>query len=460
MSEEDKRRKELEQLDKAQLIEGYLLLEKRLATLEGQMSGLKQALGIKPDKTSSNSSVPPSQGQKVNLKPRKKAKRGPKQGHIGQSRQRQEPDEVIACRVHQCACCGHDLSAMAQHEAGRHQIIDLPPLRPVVREVVRYGRYCPGCHSYQRASAPPGYEPGRVFGPHLEGVVLYLHYAHPLSYARVQTIVRELTGLKLGMGTLVNIVQRGQARLQQGADAIQQRIQQAAVVGSDETGVRVDGQNQWQWVFQTPQWVYYTIRPSRAAQVITDVMAQAQPQVWVSDVYAAQMNHPAGHYQICLAHQLRDLQYLIDTHHCPWARQMQTLLRRAIHLHHLRHELTDRRFALFSQAYTWKLDKLLATEPLSEDSQRLWRRFHKHRAALLLFLQRDDVPPTNNASEQALRNSVIYRKVTGGFRTTWAAHLYANLLSILETARRQAHSSFDTLTSLFTPHPHFAWLGE
>lgn len=460
MRKDRKRRQELEQLDKADLIDGYLFLEKRLATLEGEMKALKQALGIKPDKTPANSSVPPSQGQKANLKPKKKVKRGPKKGHRGKSRQRQTPDEVVECRVHQCSCCGQDLSALPQHEAGRHQIIDLPPMRPVVREVVRYGRYCPGCQSYQRATAPTGYEPGRVFGPHLEGVVLYLHYAHPLSYERVQTILRDMTGMKLGIGTLVNMVKRGQDRLQEGADAIRQRIQQATVVGSDETGMRVDGQNQWQWVFQTPQWAYYTIRPSRAAQVMQDVMDTAQPQVWVSDAYSAQMTHPAQHYQLCLAHQLRDLQYLIDAENCAWAAQVQALFRRAIHLYNVRKALSERRFDLFTQACAWTLDKLLTAEPLSADSQRLWRRFHKHRSALLLFLERDDVPPTNNASEQALRNSVIYRKVTGGFRTVWGANLYANLLSILETARRQARSIFDILSSVFTPHPQFSWLPE
>jgi transposase len=349
---------------------------------------------------------------------------------------------------------------LPQHEAGRHQVMELPPIRPVVREVVRYGRYCPACQTYQRASAPEGYEPGRVLGPQLEGLVLYRHDAHPLSYERVQTILRDMTGMQLGIGTLVNIVKRGQASLQQGAEAIHQRIQQAAVVGSDETGVRVDGQHQWQWVFQTPQWAYYVIRPARAAQVVQDVMADAQPQVWVSDAYSAQMNHPAQHYQLCLAHQLRDLQYLIDTQNCDWARQMQTLFRRAIHLHNGRHRLSERRFDLFVQACGWKLDKLLTREPPFEDSQRLWRRFHKHRAALLLFLQRDDVPPTNNASEQALRNSVIYRKVIGAFRTDWGAELYANLLSILETTRRQGLSLFAVLTSIFTPHPQFSWIGE
>lgn len=460
MTSDQKRRQELEQLDKVSLIEGYLLLEKRLVALEGQMNALKQAIGIVPEKTTNNSSVPPSQGYKANLKPLKKAKRGPKKGHVGTSRTRQEPDEVVECRVSHCACCGHDLSGLPQHEAGRHQLIDLPTMRPVVREVVRYGRYCPNCQSYQRAAAPAGYEAERVWGSHLEGMVLYLHYAHPLSYERVQTILSDLTGAKLSIGALVNIVKRGQATLQRGADAIRQRIQQAEVVGSDETGMRVDGQNHWQWVFQTPQWAYYVIRPSRANQVLADVLGDAQPQVWVSDAYSAQMKHPAQHYQLCLAHQLRDLQYCIDAQDCDWARQMQTLFRRAIQVHHARDRLSERRFDLLIQACAWKLDKLLRHEPPSEDSRRLWRRFQKHRPALLLFLERADVPPTNNASEQALRNSVIYRKVTGGFRTPWGAALYANLLSILETARRQSCSITAILASVFTPDPLFSWIRE
>jgi hypothetical protein len=78
---------------------------------------------------------------------------------------------------------------------------------------------------------------------------------------------------------------------------------------------------------------YYVIRPSRAAKIMADVMADTQAQVWVSDAYSAQMNHPAPHYQLCLAHQLRDLQSGMDAEDGDWARQMQTLFRRAIQLH-------------------------------------------------------------------------------------------------------------------------------
>lgn len=88
------------------------------------------------------------------------------------------------------------------------------------------------------------------------------------------------------------------------------------------------------------------------------------------------------------------------------------------------------------------------------------KRYGKHQASLFVFLHRDDVPPTNNASEQALRNSVIYRKVTGGFRTPAGAKLYADLISVLETARRQQLPLFATLAAVLAGQNVFNPLAE
>lgn len=130
------------------------------------MGELKRALGIKPTKTSENSSSPPSQDEKANVPKQSKKKRGAKKGHEGTSRKRLDADEVLECRITTCGECGSDLSELPQHVVGRHQVIDIPPMQAIVREIVRYGRYCPYCQSYQRAQAPAGFEQGRVVGSH------------------------------------------------------------------------------------------------------------------------------------------------------------------------------------------------------------------------------------------------------------------------------------------------------
>ncbi|MEB3210765.1 MAG: transposase, partial [Leptolyngbyaceae bacterium] len=76
-----------------------------------------------------------------------------------------------------------------------------------------------------------------------------------------------------------------------------------------------------------------------------------------------------------------------------------------------------------------------------------------------LFLTDETVPPTNNASEQALRWSVVFRKVTHGFRSDWGAELFALVRSIVNTAKRQGISALDAISRALTSQQHDWLLG-
>jgi len=74
------------------------------------------------------------------------------------------------------------------------------------------------------------------------------------------------------------------------------------------------------------------------------------------------------------------------------------------------------------------------------------------RDKLFVFLKRRDVEPTNNESERALRPSVIFRKVTNGFRSEWGAKAYPALCFIVETGRRNGRSALTAIrAALPTP---------
>ena len=444
-------RDDLRKEDKETLIDTIELLKGRVNSLEKQVRELKKLLqlpsegAVRVEKSPKNSSKPSGASYKGQLPKRVPQKRGPKVGHVGQSRANSAADEVVDCRARQCSECGEVLEELGQRLVGSRQVIEIPPFMYTVREARCYEVDCPTCGERQRGTYPAGFEAGQTFGARLEQVVLYLHHAHPLSYQRVQHIVRDLYGLDLSVGTLVNMVQRYAEVVHQAAEEIRQQVKQAAVVGSDETRVRIDGQNCWQWVFQTGQWVYMRIHQRRAGTVIDEVLQDATPEVWVSDLGSMQLDNPAGQLQVCLAHQVRDLQYAIDAYRCGWAYRLQTLLLQAIRLGQHRQDIDPLHFTAQRRRVHHQLQDLLAVYPNNPDSQRLHARFTKHQASLFVFLLRPDVPPTNNASEQALRNSVIYRKVTGGFRTAAGASFYAALVSILESARRQHRNFFDTL---------------
>jgi transposase len=431
-------------------------LEARLRAVEAELAGaqarnaeLEAELARRggPPKTPQNSSTPPSKGFKRERPAAEGAKRGPPFGHPGTSRQRAAPDWIVLCQPTHCAACGEDLAAASQERVGVSQVVELPPVQPVVLEAWRYAATCPTCGATTATDYPAGFEPTRVFGPHLEALWTYLHEHHHVGYARLAAISRDLWRLAVSQGALANALRRVATRLQPQAGAIREQVRASPTIGSDETSARVNGRTQWQWVFQTPTASYHVIVPRRNGEVVQQFLDGAVPVIWVSDLWKPQLNAPAQRHQICLAHQLRELQSVVDKEQSAWASACQAVFRLAIHRAHQRD-----RGELWGAAYTAAVrkieadcDALLAHPVAGPEASRLWVRFREHRHDLFVFLYDPTVPPTNNGSEQALRNSVVHRKVTGGFRSDWGADAYAIVTTVLDTARKRGADLLTTL---------------
>jgi transposase len=101
------------------------------------------------------------------------------------------------------------------------------------------------------------------------------------------------------------------------------------------------------------------------------------------------------------------------------------------------------------RSYAAKLQRALtapiAATPQNREGAKLHKAIKKVRHNLFVFLEHRDVPATNNGSEQALRPCVIFRKVTNCFRSQWGAELYADIRSVLETARRRCIGALDSI---------------
>ena len=436
-----------------ELLATVRLLQAHVTELEAELAKLRQ-----PPATSRNSSLPPSRELKADLSGRRPKKRGPPFGHERAMRGLvDDPDQIIEAEVTQCGQCQKELRGVAPRSIVRRQLTELPEICPLVIETRQHEVVCPHCHHIERGALPEGVEAERAFGPRLEAAVVYLKHEQHLSYERVVAALEDLFGVGISEGGIGCILQRAGAAAQPQAAEIKQAVAQSRVIGSDETGARVGGQNWWHWVFTSAAGTYHTIEPTRSAQVIEHVMGEQEADCWVSDCYGPQLQAPAQSRQVCLAHQLRDLERLRDAQPClRWAVEMQALLREAIHLRHRMEELTRVGYLRRVAQLENRLDTLALRRVTGELAVRLQRRFVKHRDHVLTFLYDPDVPAENNACERALRPSVIHRKVTHGFRSEWGARTYAALQTIISTARQQGRRVFSTLVELMgKPVLHF-----
>ncbi len=413
----------------------------RIAELEAWLALLE-----KPPKTPNNSSLPPSKGQKSNDqatggKPPRKSRPG-----FGRALD-PNPDRVLDLRLDACPHCATAWSDAPQTPQQVYDRIELPPIKPDVTRVRLFGGRCACCGERAIAAAPEGLAPGSPFGKSIEAISVYLHYTQAIGIERLRLVFGEVFGLPISEGAICNILARAQAPLQAAASAIATRVTASDVVASDETSVRVMKKTCWEWVFVTGACVLHIIRPSRGAGVVRALFGDVRPRVWISDSLGSQRGH-ADIWQVCLAHLLRDAQYAADCGDESFATAFKRLLLRAIAIGQRRDRLRDSTLAQYRADLDRRLDRVLLLPRRGEAAEKLRHRIARDREHLFMFVTDRDVPATNNACERALRPSVIFRKVTNGFRSEWGAQTYAAFRSVVSTAKANGRSVLGDLRNV------------
>jgi transposase len=413
--------------------------EARIASLEAWIEEL-----TRPPKTPGNSSKPPSQGQKPDKSP-PGSPRPPRASRPGVGRiLHPNPDRVIEARLSACPNCEALFPETSQTPQQVYERIELPPIKPDVTQVRLFGGRCGCCGERVTAEAPAGLEQGSPFGPSIAALVVYLHYAHAISLERLVTLMGELFSLPISEGAISNILARSRGPLLAAQTVIERVVIASPVVCSDETSARVRGKTWWEWVFVTAVAVAHVIKPSRGKAVVTALFGTIRPEVWVSDMFGSQRGH-AVEWQVCLAHLLRDAKYAMECGDTAFSAPFRRLLLRAIAIGRRRETLKDTTLKQYLYDLDRRLDRIMAAVPIGEPGRKLRKRILANRRHLFVFMTNRAVPATNNISERHLRPSVIFRKVTNGFRCEWGAETYAAFRSVVSTAKANGASILDTV---------------
>src|SRR5438128_2544050 len=436
------------------------VLEARVATLEAMVQALQEqnrALQEQLNQTSRNSSRPPSSDPPQSERPRRPRsprRRGGQPGHPGHPRTLipvEEVDEVVDIKPEQCLHCHAPLSG-DDPTPWRHQVIEIPPIKPVVTEYQWHQLVCPECGETTRAPWPAGV-PSGTYGPRGQATVALYTGAYRLSKRTTQHVMDEVFGVPMSVGTIGPLERATTEVLAAPVEEARTYVHAQEVAHLDETSWRQGDKRAWLWVAVTSWVTVCVVRLSRGGQVARELLGERFGGILVTDRYSAYNWYPVRWRQLCWAHLLRDFAAMRDRGGGS-AEIGDALLAQAHQMfawwHRVREGTLQRStFRSYMTPLRREVERLLEAGSRCgvPKTAGTCRDILKRRQALWTFVQVAGVEPTNNTAERSIRPGVLWRKGSFGTQSAEGSRFVENMMTVVTTLKQQQRNVLEYLTA-------------
>jgi hypothetical protein len=427
----------LETLERDQLIQVILDQHRMIEELKAEVDRLKGR----------HSAAPFSKGKgKANPQP---PGRKPGQGFF---RFRSAPESagpvVEVAAPCNCPDCGGEMGE------ARSEVVSLTDVgsQPVI-EVRRYAvetRRCGSCGRRVRGSHPelPSDQRGATahrLGPRIRTLAHVLHFAHGVPVRKIPAILEQMTGIGLTQSAITqDALKQAEGAIGEQYRKLRAAVAREEVIHTDDTGWRVGGRTAFLMAFVNRSLAVYQIRSRHRNEEVRELIAPAFKGTLICDrgkSYDAEALDGIRQ-QKCLAHLLRNAADVAEKKTARakhFSLRLKELLKQALALRSGKAGMSPRKYRKQAKTLRDKLSLHLRHRLLRDpDNQTLLNGvgYQDDRGNLLRFLDRDEVEPTNNRAERALRPAVIARKLSHCSRTRRGADAFEAFTSVIQTLRK------------------------
>lgn len=424
----------LKSLSKDEIIRRYLKLEKDIDQLKKEKEALEKEL-----RKYKNPNTPPSANQ--HLKPTssktvdvKSHKRGAPLGHQGTNKPKNEATESRHIVGDGCPLC----HSTKFHVVGQkhQQQEDIPTdIMPITVDIIRDICQCDKCHLKFVARDNQTPLQGR-YGINLVGLVIFLRFIVRGVLRKSVTFLNASFALRMSPASVQAIVERAAKAAKAEYEQLKKRISEARIVYADETSFSVLGINWWVWVFRSDTDLLLVIRNSRGSNVLEEILGRQYSGILVCDCWRAYDFLSFASIQRCWAHLLRKSKELFDTIAGKHFHQKLSALFDEIKRFN-GNEHTEKQRLRKYKLMTRKLQKLTAYYSRYEECKGVVKYIDFHIESWFTCIKIAGIEPTNNFAEQAIRETVMVRKIIGAFRSVQGTKTYETLASLIATWQLQ-----------------------
>lgn len=446
--------------------QGCRELQRRVAELEALVRELQARLG----RNSSNSSLPPSADPPsapapVQKKPTGK-RPGGQPGHPPALRQRLPADRVDTVHVLRpthCRRCQAPLLVEAgpdDPEPTWHQVAELAP-RPVrITEYQGHARTCPCCGTVSHAAIPAEVKAESI-GPRLAAALAFLTGRAHLSKRAVEDVAETVLGAPIALGTVSRLEgQMSEALAAAHAEAAE-AVRQAEVKHVDETGWKRAGRPRWLWAAVTRTVALFVVHAGRGAAGLRALLGEALTGIFCTDRWRVYERLPVERRQVCWAHLKRDFQAMVDRGGAGATVGADLLALTGVLFgwwHRVRDGTRTRRWLQRRIEADIRPDVVAELRRGSAcgcaKTAATCRELLEWEPALWTFAYHEEVEPTNNRAERALRPAVLWRKRSFGCHSEDGCRFVERLLTVVQTLRLNGRDVLDYLQAALTAHRH------
>ena len=454
-------------------VDQHMALEALTKTVEKQQA-INHELGLKIEELekrlnedSHNSHKPPSsdnpytKSEKKTKSTRKKSgkKPGGQKGHKGYRLQPTDnPDHTVTIKPEGTCECGRNIEDAAIIDFVTRQLFDIVLPELTTTEFCGEVKECE-CGKVHKPDFPDYLKVKVQYGPTIKSLAVYLKHHGMISYDRLQELYKELLGIEVSQGTLVNFVNECSERITPVVEEIKETIIASDVVHFDESGFRILGSLHWLHSASTELLTYYFAHKKRGTAAMTEMgILPYFTGTAVHDHWESYYTYATCTHGLCNAHHIRELIYFAE-HGEKWAEKLMNCLIDAKNEKNELLILPEKRTAYYKNRLKRILREGLHLHPKRMKTEKIRGRPKQTKQYnflsrvsikvddVLRFIIDPAVPFDNNQGERDIRMLKIQQKVSGSFRSYKGAQSFCIIRGYLSSMRKNGQSVFDAIRS-------------
>ncbi len=384
---------------------------------------------------------------KPNAKKSKKGKKsGGQKGHKGKSKEKPKKiNRTVDCYLKNCPECNKKIDR--SNGIYERTVEDIHKPDPVlVTKYIIEKQYCKNCKKHVSA-IPNNTVPHSSFGINIIILILTFKYNYRIPIAKIQEYLLLNHKLHLSQGTIQNILHKTKKQFGSEYRNILEKIRKSDYKHADETGWRIEGKNNWCWLFATNSEALYTIEETRGKGVPDKILTKNPQGVLVRDDYHS-YKHLDMPQQSCWTHLLRVSREMKSKESKKLHKELKRVFKQLNKIIHS--EFNEKIREQEYQKYTKRIQKIIKRNFNQKDTKQVQTRIKNQNTNLITALKYSNVSLTNNHAEQQIRPLTVQRKISGGSRSNAGAQTQAVNFSIIQTLKLRGENLSKGLQRLLT----------